>query len=414
MKRKTRQNLVLVSIFLALIAIELTMRLAISPSPNSYGTLFGLELPPYKLIPSAAPSRFERSKQYRDLMIKERRITVGDLWGFHREDSILGYAPKENMISLNGWWQSNNIGARKRQDTAKRKPHGQNRILVFGESYANCSRLPQEEASPNVLESEADNLEVVNFGVDGYRIGQSFLRYRTIKNKIDYDLVLLVFSPTIDLWREINTIRPLKEAWDNYMVMPRFIIERGTLKLVKSPYEEPSLVYQKNGNKLSKELKIHLRNYDRFYFSKDYEVPRFIGELIIYKLFTREYYLLKKRLISDNLRKPDSEAMILSKRIFQAMNEEIKHEGKKFILIFLPSQGDINRIKDDSSFRGDWDKMILSICTDGLNCLDLSEYLIHVPDSQWDKGYDGTHFGPKTNRQIANFIKNHLERFKLL
>jgi hypothetical protein len=416
MKSKTLQNISLtfLSFFLCLILLELSVRLFISPSQNSYGILFGHDLPPVEVIPEEPPAQFDRSKYYDDLTIGGHRISIGDLWGFHKEDSLLGYVPRENTKSLNGWWQSNNLGARNRRDISKENPEGKKRIIVLGESYANCSRVPQEESWPDIFNAKVNTVEVINFGVDGYSMGQSFLRFQQIKNKLNYDIVLLMFAPTIDLWREINIIRPLKEAWDNYFVMPRFIVEKDELLLIKSPFKIPSSIYKKNGNVLSQKLRTHLRKYDRFYFKSKYEESWFIDASVIYKLFVNAYSEIKKRYIIKNIYKPDSEAMQVTKRIFETMNAEVKKDGNIFALIFLPVRGDIDRLKRSSSFQDEWDRSISSICENDLFCIDLTKDLMGMPESDWDNGYDGTHFGPKTNRYIAESIKRYLISSKIL
>jgi hypothetical protein len=258
------------------------------------------------------------------------------------------------------------------------------------------------------LNSKINTVEIINFGVDGYSMGQSFLKFQQIKNKLNYDIVLLMFVPTIDLWREINTIRPLNEAWDNYFVMPRFIVEKNKLILIKSPFNIPSSIYKKNGNGLSQELRTHLRKYDRFYFQSKYEESRVIDASVIYKLFVNAYSRIKKRYIIRNIYNPDSEAMQVAKKIFETMNAEVKKDGNIFALIFLPVRGDIDRLKRSSSFLDDWNRTISSICASDLFCIDLTKDLMGMPERDWDSGYDGTHFGPKTNRYIADSIKRKL------
>ena len=144
-----------------------------------------------------------------------KKITIGDLWGYYRNDSLVGYVPLENSISHNRWWQSNNLGARERAETFKEKPKDLSRILAFGDSFTNCSRVSQQETWPYFFGSENQQLEVINFGVDGYSTAQSFLRFQGIREKVDYDLILFMFVPSDDLWRDINVRRDLGEGgWD--------------------------------------------------------------------------------------------------------------------------------------------------------------------------------------------------------
>src|SRR4029077_19922460 len=98
-------------------------------------------------------------------------------------------------------------------------------------------------------------------------MAQSILRFRETTRLLEYDTAMLVFAPAVDLWRDVNTIRSLaKPDWNSYAIMPRFVLEKGRLTLVKSPYEIGSEIYRDNADGLSETLRRHLRAYDRFYF----------------------------------------------------------------------------------------------------------------------------------------------------
>src|SRR5262245_45417110 len=92
-------------------ALELGLRAFVRPSRQSTGRLFGTELPPVRLGPPEPPRRVPREAP-------PGRIRQDDLTGLIREDREIGYAPRENARSTNGWWQSNNLGARARRDTS--------------------------------------------------------------------------------------------------------------------------------------------------------------------------------------------------------------------------------------------------------------------------------------------------------
>ena len=85
--------------------LEVVLRFFISPSQKSFGIFLDRELPPIKVIPSASSPKDDRSQQYKDLITKEQKISIDDLYGTLREDSLLGYTPQENSISSSGWWQ---------------------------------------------------------------------------------------------------------------------------------------------------------------------------------------------------------------------------------------------------------------------------------------------------------------------
>ena len=390
----------------AVLLLEIGLRLMLAPSDRSYGMLLGQELPPVKLIPyDRSPPKTDRDASYEDLVVDGDRISVGDIFGFHRDDPVLGYTPQENVVSLHGWWQSNNIGARKRRDTPPSVEPGRRRLLLFGDSYVQATRVRQEQAWPGLLETET--LETVNLGVDGYSMAQSYLRYRQLKNRIDHDLVLLVFVPIKDLWRDVNTIRSLAKDWDYYPVMPRFVLEQGALVLVPSPYDSPSRIFEDSGTVVSDKLTSHLERYDRFYFAAEYRESRLPERLLLYKVGLRAYLVYKKRALYARLH-AESEAVQVTQRIFDAMADEVEREGARFVLVYLPSRRDLDSLQSSDSYAASWKRIVESTCAAGFLCLDLSPALLEAPAESLDVGYEGSHYGPRANRLIADLVGRYL------
>ena len=395
------------TLLVVLLMVEIAARLLVEPSTRSYGRFFGQELPPLELIPyDNSPGTTDRNAPFGDLVVDGRQISEGDLWGFHRDDPLLGYAPKEDTVSLNGWWQSNNIGARKRLDTPSAVAPGTTRLLVFGDSYAQATRVKQEQAWPALLETS--RLETINLGVDGYGMAQSYLRYRQVKSRIEHDLVLLLFVPIKDLWRDVNTIRSLAKDWDYYPVMPRFVLEQGELVLVKSPYDINSQVFEENSPVVSDRLMTHLRRYDRFFFEAEYRQPRLLGKLVLYKLPLRAYLTLRKRALYGRL-DSDSEAVQVTRRIFEAMAQEVDREGARFVLVYLPSRKDLKLLRSSSDYAANWKRIFTSTCNRGFPCIDLSPAFLDAPTQTLDTGYEGSHYGARTSRLIADRVRRALE-----
>ena len=417
--------LAIASSILAIVLFECVIRFFVTPSPMSYGILFGGELPPIKVIPARESTRFEvqdaaESERTSPQTIanstngdgdapKQQDVGEDDLWGILRQDPLLGYVPKENSVSSNRWWQSNNLGARSRSETSPTIPTGKKRILVFGESFTNCSRVHQDDAWPAILEATNREFEVLNFGVDGYGMAQSFLRYRAVKTTIDYDLAMLVFVPTADLWRDINTIRSLAQNWISYTVMPRFIVKDNNLELIKSPYKVGTQLYEENYEFLTDKLKSHLRQFDRYYFKSKYESLPVFGNLISYKLIARSLYARQSKQVTRNLMDPDSEAAQVSKKIFEQMRLEVTQDGKPFILIILPPDNDIPNLRNNEDYRMRWQNLVDAVCSGEPNCFDVTQELTAYSDDDLDKGYDGSHYGPKANRIIAELIGKKID-----
>jgi hypothetical protein len=394
------------STLLAATVFEIGLRLLVSPSEISYGRLGGGELPPLRVIREDAFLEVDRNRWHDQMVIQGQKITRGDLWGILREHETIGYVPLENATSVNGWWQSNDLGARARRNFAETPATGVRRVLVFGDSFAQGSRLPQEETWTTALDSLSGGSEVVNFGVDGYGMTQSFLRYREVRDRLDYDVALVMFVPSADLVRDINTHRALI-GWQASIVLPRFLVEKGRLELVPSLYANLEEVRRNNPHEASAELRRHLRAYDRLYLPAKHESLPIVGNLVLYKLVARAYYVNQEEKLVGALMRSDSEAMQVTRAIFDAMAREVTAEGKRFCLVLLPTDHDVRRYETTTRYRDLWDTMAATMCPDGAGCMDLMPRLRNAPEL--DRGYDGSHYGPLASEFIAEVVWQGLE-----
>jgi hypothetical protein len=398
-----RWLLALTSAGLTLLAVELGLRAMVAPSSQSAGRLLGSELPPVRLIPSDPPRRVHR-------VWSPGRIRRDDLGGVFRPDPTMGYAPREDATSTNGWWQSNNLGARATHDTAPAVAPGTTRVLVFGDSFAAGSRVPQESAWPALIESMRPGLEVVNFGVDGYGTGQSLLRYRTLRGRLDHQVVVLTVSPRADFWRDVNTLRALA-GWRSFLLMPRFVLENRRLRLVRDPYDPPQAIYTDNRAGPSPRLVEHLRRYDRFYVPWMYEPsPGLLDRSVLVKFLRARWAATLLRRRHWEVLAPDSEAVAVTVGIAARMRHDAAVAGARFVLVLLPSERDVKQLRRSASYRAQWRAIAERFARAGVPPVDLAPDFLAAPPEQLDRGFDGTHHGPRSNRMIAEAIGRALDR----
>ncbi len=405
--------LLVFALLISFLVCEVILHLLVKPSANSYGFIFDIELPPKIILPLdqiVGPEEAEltRNNWYYNMVVRGEKITKGDLWGILREDEFLSFTSKENAITTNGWWQSNNIGARSTESTeAVKKSPLTERILIFGNSYAQSSRVPQHETIDFYLNQMGPNIEAINLGVDGYGMAQSYLRFQTLRDKLQFDRVILFFVPKADLERDINVHRYLGLGWLSshaINIQPRYIIEDGELTLVPSPYKNLDELVEDNRGSISDKMKNHLRKYDSFYFKFWHETIPVLDNSVLVKLIKHDIYNRKKTLLKENLMNTDSEAVQLSKRIIETMARDVKEDGGQFTLLVLPTIGDIYDYHYHPAFKKKWVDMVSYICSGGIVCLDLMDNFKRVPFERFDTGYDKTHYGPKTNKGIAEVI----------
>ena len=125
--------------------------------------------------------------------------------------------------------------------------------------------MPQEETIQHYLSKKMPSFEIVNFGVDGYGLGQAYLWFRELNDHLEYDHVILAFVAVADLWREVNVSHEIGQNWDSYMIYPRFVIEGESLQLVSGPYSNIQELINDNGEEESSTLSDHLKKYDALF-----------------------------------------------------------------------------------------------------------------------------------------------------
>lgn len=118
------------------------------------------------------------------------------------------------------------------------KPPNTIRIALLGDSFTEARQLPQTQGIAAVIERELQNcptlagrdIEVMNFGVNGYGTDQELLTLREKVWNYSPDLVLLNFYPGNDL---INNSRTLTEkmvsqtAMDDSALMKPYFVNRN-------------------------------------------------------------------------------------------------------------------------------------------------------------------------------------------
>lgn len=403
-------GVVLIASIVALLLAEIAARVMRVPDERGNGSLLGVVLPPYAVVPPGQPRVTDRAQPYDDLVVDGSRITVGDIGGYHRFDAGLGYTHLENAISVNGWWQSNNIGARERAPTLDAVAPGITRWLLLGESFAHSSGLPNEQGWAYVVETSAPALEVVNLAVDGYGIAQAYLRYAALSRRLEHAGVMLMYVPNVDLWRDVNTLRTLGEPWSVQVIMPRFVVEGGSLRLVPSPYADPNDFVERNAASLDPTLEAHLRRYDRFYLPREYERTPLLHHLLTYEVTVAAYGRYRRGAIRRGLWEPGSEALQTARAIVQRLQDETATHGRSFVLLLLPNMNDLLRFQDEPDHKARWIRLVEFTCAGPWRCVDLAPPLQNIARDDLDTAADGRHFGPNVNRAIAAAVLEAIMR----
>lgn len=112
-------------------------------------------------------------------------------------DNDLGYQPRPNKSSFQ--FKDTNI-QRMRATRAYRfiPPEDKLRLAVFGDSFVYGDGELTPKTWPHMLEKEVGNLEVLNFGVSGYGLAQSYQRFINYGLRYNPDVVFFNYVETSD------------------------------------------------------------------------------------------------------------------------------------------------------------------------------------------------------------------------
>jgi lysophospholipase L1-like esterase len=126
------------------------------------------------------------------------------------------------------------------------KPNGTKRIVLLGDSSVSARQVEFKNTPGQVLERllnqnlrsiENNAYEVLNFGIDGIGVGQSFLTYRKYANAYNPDYVFL-FIFEGDIWRTVAPLSAITDSVDSgktLSIRPIFNFTRN--KNIRNPLE---------------------------------------------------------------------------------------------------------------------------------------------------------------------------------
>ena len=140
-------------------------------------------------------------------------------------------------IKPNGYWdnlyRANSQGIRADNDYQFYPDNNKIRIATFGDSFTHGEEVKNDDTWQEQLNRLVHNLEVINFGVGGYGLDQSFLRYKT-EGKIYHPHIVLIGFMQENINRTVNVFRPFYTE-GLPLTKPRFILQDDALILLPNP-----------------------------------------------------------------------------------------------------------------------------------------------------------------------------------
>ena len=138
-------------------------------------------------------------------------------------------------------YRSNAQGLRAERSYAAFPREGAIRISTFGDSFTHGNDVDFWSTWQEQLGRVAPGLEVLNFGVSGYGLGQAFLRYQEEALDFHSHVVVIGFM-TEDIERGVNVFRPFYTSnTSKPMTKPRFVLQGEGLAVLENPFESPDI-----------------------------------------------------------------------------------------------------------------------------------------------------------------------------
>jgi hypothetical protein len=263
----------LVTVLMAFTVAETAIRLLSSRTP-AYVVIAGT-----KLLPRSWPATVAR---YRKLL----HDVPSDI-SYFVPDTLLGWTLGPNRRSKDGMYSSSAEAIRSpHPDTSYAAERPRYRIALVGDSYTFGMDVTYEQSWARQLERAlGPEFQVLDFGIDGYGVDQSYLRYVRDVRPWHPDVAVLGFAGH-DLERTLSVYVPVTyPEWGFPFEKPRFTLRAGKLTLLNVPLMTPeSLLSTPSVSDLP------FVTYDQGYNPQDWQPKWYYASYVVRLLFSKFPY----------------------------------------------------------------------------------------------------------------------------
>ena len=257
-------------------------------------------------------------------------------------DSVLGWTGNPGSTSENGLYTYNKDGIRSAFTTDTIHTNAVFRISLYGDSFTHADEVPFDESWGAILQRELNAagfaVEVLNFGMRGYDMGQAYLRWQMKGAKYMPDLVIFGLQRE-NVARNLNVIRPVYYHRSGIPFgKPRFIFSGDSLAMLNVPTPPPDRIPD------------ILENLDRW---KYIEYENFFSSVEYQGNYKRNFLRMSKlvALVSHRIapRKQDhlkhyaqtNEASQIALKIMRNFRKEVESTGAGFLVVSLPNKKEL-------------------------------------------------------------------------
>ena len=343
--------------------------------PDPLGRRIGsVTLLPYEW-PAAAEANLALAKEHRN----EDSFIV--------EDGDLGWTIGRSRSSSDGLYHSSAEGLR--SDVRARSylsVDAPRPIALMGDSFAFSEEVPYENSLAFHLERQLPGRQILNFGVPGYGIDQSLLRFEKEVKSWRPQKAIFAFIDD-DLFRTENTYVFLK-AWGIPLSKPRFALSNGRLELLNSPTLTPEEMFSKESV------------FDLPWIEQDLEfVAHRWRTHPLHASYLLRFLVSRVPVWPASARTTEADSIVvLSSGVIERFVEAASAAGIDPVVVYLPTTGDLR-----GGNRAVKQRVVESLGAGGIQVHDLTECVASEPDDD-ALFMSGGHYSDLGNTVVARCL----------
>lgn len=247
-------------------------------------------------------------------------------------DEVLGWTVGPSRSGKGGLYASSVEGIRSaRPGTSYAGGRPPRRIALVGDSFSFGLEVGFEDSwGYRLQQSLGEGVQVLNFGVDGYGVDQSYLRYLKNVRAWRPDLVIFGFI-NHDLYRSMAVYAFVSfPEWGLPFGKPRFILNGGKLELLNTPVLAPERILERRSV-----AELPFIELDREYQPQDW-LWRPYDRSRLARFFASRF----RPAPEPRAQTSDAAMAAVNAALLESFVELAREEGSAPLLVYFPSRGD--------------------------------------------------------------------------